>query len=54
MMEWDVAAGDCIYRNSAAVGEHPSPLRYNTTDMRVPGFVLGYDTTAAAPAATPA
>lgn len=54
MMEWDVAAGDCIYRNSAAVGEHPSPLRYHTTDLRVAGFVLGYDTTAATPATTPA
>jgi 3'(2'), 5'-bisphosphate nucleotidase len=43
MMEWDVAAGDCIFRNSAAVGERPSPLRYNTTDLRVPGFVLGQD-----------
>ena len=54
MMEWDVAAGDCIYRNSAAVGEHPSPLRYNSTDMRVAGFVLGYDTAAATSAATTA
>lgn len=44
MMEWDVAAGDCIYRNSAAVGERPSPLRYNTPDRRVAGFVLGDDT----------
>jgi 3'(2'), 5'-bisphosphate nucleotidase len=50
MMEWDVAAGDCVYRNSAAVGERPSPLRYDTTDMRVAGFVLGYDDTASAPA----
>jgi 3'(2'), 5'-bisphosphate nucleotidase len=54
MMEWDVAAGDCIYRHSAAVGERPSPLRYHTTDMRVPGFVLGYDATAATPVVRPA
>jgi 3'(2'), 5'-bisphosphate nucleotidase len=49
MMEWDVAAGDCVYRNSAAVGERPSPLRYNSTDLRVPGFVVGSDATAATP-----
>jgi 3'(2'), 5'-bisphosphate nucleotidase len=41
MMEWDVAAGDCIYRNSAVSGERWSPLVYNTPDLRVPGFVLG-------------
>lgn len=41
MMEWDVAAGDCIYRYSAAEGERPSPLRYNTATLRVPGFILG-------------
>jgi 3'(2'), 5'-bisphosphate nucleotidase len=52
MMEWDVAAGDCIYRYSAAVGERPSPLQYNTADLRVAGFVLGYDATAATPLAT--
>lgn len=54
MMEWDVAAGDCIYRNSADVGERASPLRYNTPDRRVPGFVLGDDATAATLAAAPA
>ena len=43
MMEWDVAAGDCVFRNSAAAGERPSPLRYNCTDLRVAGFVLGAD-----------
>jgi len=47
MMEWDVAAGDCVYRNSAAVGERPSPLRYNSTDLRVAGFVVGSDAAAA-------
>ena len=54
MMEWDVAAGDCIFRNSAAVGERPSPLRYNSTDLRVAGFVLGSDATAATPGREPA
>ena len=40
-MEWDVAAGDCIFRNSAASAERPSPIRYNTDDLAVPGFILG-------------
>jgi 3'(2'), 5'-bisphosphate nucleotidase len=48
MMAWDVAAGDCVYRNSAAVGEHASPLRYDSTDLRVAGFLLGTDVTIAA------
>jgi len=48
MMEWDVAAGDCIYRNSAASGERFSPIRYNSVDLVVPGFVLG-DEDAAGP-----
>jgi 3'(2'), 5'-bisphosphate nucleotidase len=44
VMEWDVAAGDCIYRNSAPTGERRSPLRYNGADLRVAGgFVLGAD-----------
>jgi 3'(2'), 5'-bisphosphate nucleotidase len=41
IMEWDVAAGDCVFRNSAGVGSRPSPLRYNSPDMRIPSFVLG-------------
>jgi 3'(2'), 5'-bisphosphate nucleotidase len=40
-MEWDVAAGDCVFRNSAPAGERRSPIRYNTVDLAVPGFVLG-------------
>jgi len=41
-MEWDVAAGDCIYRYSAE-GEspHPSPLTYNKESLRNDRFVLG-------------
>jgi 3'(2'), 5'-bisphosphate nucleotidase len=43
VMEWDVAAGDCIYRNSAPAGERRTPFQYNTTTLRVPPFVLGLD-----------
>lgn len=40
-MEWDVAAGDCIYRQSARSGERSSPLTYNKPDLRNPSFVIG-------------
>ena len=40
-MEWDVAAGDCIYRQSGEAGERPSPLTYNKPDLRNPSFVIG-------------
>jgi|AntRauTorcE11897_2_1112592.scaffolds.fasta_scaffold12252_2 3'(2'), 5'-bisphosphate nucleotidase len=40
-MEWDVAAGDCIYRNSAQEGQHASPLRYNKLDLKNEGFIIG-------------
>jgi 3'(2'), 5'-bisphosphate nucleotidase len=50
-MEWDVAAGDCIYRNSAREGEHPSPLTYNKPELRNGAFVVG---AAASRARTPA
>jgi 3'(2'), 5'-bisphosphate nucleotidase len=41
-MEWDVAAGDCIYRNSAADrSQRPSPLRYNQATLSTPQFVVG-------------
>ncbi len=41
-MEWDVAAGDCIYRNSGLGGRpRPSSLTYNKPDLRNPSFVLG-------------
>lgn len=42
-MEWDVAAGDCVFRNSAPSGERASPLRYNMPDLRNPSFVIGID-----------
>ena len=40
-MEWDVAAGDCVYRNSAPDGQHASPLTYNKPDLRNGPFVIG-------------
>ncbi len=39
-MEWDVAAGDCVFRNSAVSGQHASPLTYNKTDLRNSSFVI--------------
>ena len=41
-MEWDVAAGDCIYRNSAKQGQHASSLTYNKPDLKNDGFVIGF------------
>ncbi len=40
-MEWDVAAGDCFYRQSGRDGERSSPLTYNKPDLRNPSFVIG-------------
>ena len=40
-MEWDVGAGDCIFRQSAAGEPHPSPLVYNKETLRNGRFVLG-------------
>ena len=40
-MEWDVAAGDCVYRQSGRAGERPSPLTYNKPDLRNTSFVIG-------------
>jgi 3'(2'), 5'-bisphosphate nucleotidase len=40
-MEWDVAAGDCIYRQSGRDGERPSPLTYNKPELRNASFVIG-------------
>lgn len=42
-MEWDVAAGDCVYRNSARKGQHYSPLTYNKPDLKNGGFLIGLD-----------
>jgi 3'(2'), 5'-bisphosphate nucleotidase len=40
-MEWDVAAGDCVYRQSGRNAERSSPLTYNKPDLRNPSFVIG-------------
>ena len=40
-MEWDVAAGDCIYRCSSDGDPHPSPLVYNKESLLNDSFVLG-------------
>jgi 3'(2'), 5'-bisphosphate nucleotidase len=40
-MEWDVAAGDCIYRQSGMSGERRSPLTYNKPDLRNSSFIIG-------------
>ena len=42
-MEWDVAAGDCVYRNSAEEGQHYSPLTYNKPDLKNSGFLIGLE-----------
>jgi 3'(2'), 5'-bisphosphate nucleotidase len=42
-MEWDVAAGDCIYRHSGSPHPRSSPLVYNQPDLRNPGFILGLE-----------
>lgn len=41
-MEWDVAAGDCVYRNSAPEGQHKSTLSYNKENLRNKEFVIGW------------
>jgi 3'(2'), 5'-bisphosphate nucleotidase len=40
-MEWDVAAGDCVYRQSGRDKERSSPLTYNKPDLRNTSFVIG-------------
>ena len=40
-MEWDVAAGDAVYRYSAVKGTHHSVLRYNKQELRNGQFVIG-------------
>jgi 3'(2'), 5'-bisphosphate nucleotidase len=43
-MEWDVAAGDCVFRNSGHDGRvRPSPLVYNQRSLRTERFVIGED-----------
>ena len=40
-MEWDVAAGDCIFRNSGEGKPRRSELVYNQPELRNQGFVIG-------------
>jgi 3'(2'), 5'-bisphosphate nucleotidase len=40
-MEWDVAAGDCVYRQSGKGAERRSPLTYNKPDLRNTSFIIG-------------
>lgn len=39
-MEWDVAAGDCIFSNSAKVGKNSTPFEYNTKSLKIENFVI--------------
>jgi 3'(2'), 5'-bisphosphate nucleotidase len=40
-MEWDTAAGDCIFRHSGRDGERRSALHYNTPSLRHERFIIG-------------
>ncbi|MTI87591.1 MAG: 3'(2'),5'-bisphosphate nucleotidase CysQ [Balneolaceae bacterium] len=40
-MEWDVAAGDAVYRYSAKEGVFESGIKYNKEDLLNPNFVIG-------------
>jgi len=40
-MEWDVAAGDSIYRESARTGRRQTSFTYNKRELRNGSFVLG-------------
>jgi 3'(2'), 5'-bisphosphate nucleotidase len=41
-MEWDVAAGDCIYRNSGVNGSRTTSLMYNKPSLENGSFVVGF------------
>jgi len=40
-MEWDVAAGDCVYRNSGHPNPHPGTLCYNKPTLKNGSFIVG-------------
>lgn len=40
-MEWDVAAGDCIFKNSGRNALRGSDLKYNKPNLRNDSFVIG-------------
>lgn len=42
-MEWDVAAGDCIYRNSGRGRQRSSSLTYNKPALKNDRFVMGFE-----------
>jgi 3'(2'), 5'-bisphosphate nucleotidase len=42
VMEWDIAAGDCVYRQSGLQGPLPSPVTYGSPELRVAGFIIGF------------
>ena len=45
-MSWDVAAGDCVFRNaSPGPAPFPSPLSYDPAHLRQGPFVIGFTTT---------
>lgn len=41
-MEWDVAAGDAVFRFSAEEGVHESDIKYNKENLLNPNFVIGF------------
>lgn len=41
-MEWDVAAGDAVYRYSAKQGVHESGIQYNKENLLNPSFIIGF------------
>jgi 3'(2'), 5'-bisphosphate nucleotidase len=41
-MEWDVAAGDAVFRWASDGAPHPSPFTYNTPSLRNDSFVVGF------------
>lgn len=48
-MEWDTAAGDCVFRFSGAARPRLSPLTYNKESLRNGNFVIGGERLAASP-----
>ena len=41
-MEWDVAAGDAIYRYSSVQGVHSSGIIYNKPNLKNESFIFGF------------
>lgn len=41
-MEWDVAAGDAVFRWASSGPPHPSPLSYDKPDLRNGAFTVGF------------